>query len=56
MGRKDLLDLVRAIAKLAFLDGDDMTSEEKVIRIKSLLIDSLTENEINNPPTFGAER
>lgn len=44
MGRRELLELVREVSKIVFSDGDDMSSEEKVIRVKALLIDSLTEN------------
>lgn len=53
MSRKELLDLIREIAKVIFFDGHDMSSEEKVIRIKAMLIDSLTEAE--SVPTFERE-
>lgn len=53
MGRADLLDLVREISRIVFLDGgpDESSSEEKMIRVKHLLIDSFTENAVS-VPTF----
>lgn len=57
MGRKELLVLVGDIARIVFLDGKEMGSEEKVIRMRSLLIDALTEKEngMDAPLKFGAE-
>jgi hypothetical protein len=52
MSRKELLGMIREIAKILFLDDESMTHEEKIIRVKNILVDILTESEA--PPKFGA--
>lgn len=55
MSRKELLAVLREILRLTVIVGDDMTAEEKLIRIKHLLIDALTENSHDAPLKFEAE-
>lgn len=45
--------LVREILRVTVLMNDDVSAEEKVIRIKSLLIEALTENVNDAPIKFG---
>lgn len=54
-GRKELLALVNEIAKVIFFDGEVMSAEEKMVRVKSILIDSLTENTDSPAPTFSRD-
>lgn len=55
MGRKELLALVGEIARMVFFDAKEMSNEEKIVRIKSLLIDALSENSESPVPKFGQE-
>ncbi len=55
MGRKELLMLVRAVSEIVFIAGDDMSAEEKVIRIRTLILDSFTEADEDSAPKFGAQ-
>jgi len=51
MNRKELMNLIREILRITVILDDEISAEERVIRIKHLLVDALTE--IEAPIKFG---
>lgn len=48
------MNLVREISEIVFSDGEYKTAEEKIIRVRKILLDALTENGNQEPLKFGS--